>query len=452
MMRKFLLKKLILLSLTLLGVTQISSQTQKMTLKECIIYAIENSPDAKIEDARDQIRRSELRESYLNFIPSVTGNIGAGSNFGRSIDPETNIYSNSTSFSNSYTLSGSVYLFNGFTILNNYKVSKIAQLSGAEESQKIEDELSLKVIQAYHNVLYALKMVSLVREQSDESKALLKKAEVLEELGLTSSADLLQAQAKVASDEYNVTMQENILNREALNLKYIMFYPLDSNLALDTANFPSLELIHESYDSANLFSHVNDRVPQIKISRYNVEALRLNHNTAKWRVLPSIYLNGGYSTGYMISNRSENSAPAFWDQIRNKQGQYIFMGINIPIFNSLSRHTAVSRSRYQLRIAELEHNKTVAGISAEISKAIDELNGTIKEIDLANKRLSAQSAAQSVNIRRFEEGLITFLELQGSSNALLASKAELLNATLKYSLIRRVVDYYNGISYLSQQY
>ncbi len=451
-MRKNVLKKLLMLSFALAATSQIWSQSKIISLRECIIYAIENSPGSAIEQEREHIRRAQLRESQLSFIPSVTGTIGAGSNYGRSIDPETNLYSNSTSFSNSYTLSGSLYLFNGFTTLNNYKISKIALLSGADESQRVEDELSLKVIQAYHNVLYASEMVLLVKEQSVESKALLKKAKTLEELGLTSNADLLQAEAKVASDEYNVTMQENILQREIMNLKYIMFYPLDNDLAPDTTNLPALDMIKSKYNTDSLLENSLESVPQIRISAYNVESSRLSYKTARWRALPSVYLNGGYSTGYMVSNRSESSTASFWDQISNKQGQYISIGINIPVFNSLSRHTAITRSRSQLKIAEHEHEQRVAEITAEIKKVVLDLNGTVKEVELAEKRLSAQSAAHSANTRRFEEGLITILELQGSSNALLASKAELLNATLRYSLTRRVADYYSGISYLNQQY
>lgn len=426
------------------------AKAQTKSLRECIEYAIENAHDTKIQEAKNSSKEAEYRKALLSFAPSVGGSVGLGSNFGRSIDPETNIYSNSTSFSNSYSLYGSLTIFDGFSLINSYKIGQINRLSGVEESTLIEDDISLRTIQAYLNVVYANAMVSLAESQTEESEALLERTKVMEEIGIRSSSDLLQAEAKLASDKYNQTLQKNRLAREILTLKTIMNYPAQLNLEIDysTSHATLYEYSSQAEDSIVVSALAN--MPQIKIASLNLESARLRYSTAKWSTLPSIRVNGGYSTGYMKSNQSESVTPAFWDQIKNKQGQYLTLGISIPIFNSYNKRTEIIHSRNQYSIAEQEQKKSVAEIVSEVRKAVGEVNGAVMEVNLAQKRLHYQEIAHKANIRKYEEGLIGILELQTSSNLLLASKAELLNTSLKYRLSKSIVERFNGVEYRFQ--
>ncbi|MDL2228613.1 TolC family protein, partial [Odoribacter sp. OttesenSCG-928-L07] len=113
----------ILLILSLLIITKASFSQEIFSLKDCMNYAIENSPKYKIQEAKNKNTDLDFRESYLNFIPSISASVSATTNFGRSIDPETNTYTNTTSFNNSYGIYGSYTIFNGFSTVNNYKIA-----------------------------------------------------------------------------------------------------------------------------------------------------------------------------------------------------------------------------------------------------------------------------------------------------------------------------------------
>jgi outer membrane protein len=52
--------------------------------------------------------------------------------------------------------------------------------------------------------------------------------------------------------------------------------------------------------------------------------------------------------------------------------------------------------------------------------------------------------AHKANQRKYEEGLLSVLELQTSSNQALAAKAERLNSALTYLIKKRIVGYYQG--------
>lgn len=60
------------------------------------------------------------------------------------------------------------------------------------------------------------------------------------------------------------------------------------------------------------------------------------------------------------------------------------------------------------------------------------------------KKVEADSLAYEVTLRKFEEGLMTSLDLQNSASQLQESRMLLLQSRLTYLLKCRLVDYYQG--------
>ncbi|MPM90147.1 hypothetical protein SDC9_137264 [bioreactor metagenome] len=56
--------------------------------------------------------------------------------------------------------------------------------------------------------------------------------------------------------------------------------------------------------------------------------------------------------------------------------------------------------------------------------------------------------AHEANQRKYEEGLISPLELHTSANRVVQAKTEELNAELQYRLKERLVRYYKGESFM----
>ena len=80
------------------------TSAQVMTMDECMAYAVEHSVSVgKQENALDNARMN-YKQSVASLFPSVSAGISATTNFGRSVDPETNSYTTVSTFSNSYSL------------------------------------------------------------------------------------------------------------------------------------------------------------------------------------------------------------------------------------------------------------------------------------------------------------------------------------------------------------
>ena len=182
-------------------------QPEVWTLHDCMQYAVAHSPEMRLQQATNDDRRIDRREAAFGFLPTISAGTSGSFNFGRGIDPETNVYTNTTTFSNSYSLSTDLDLFNGFSAVNSFRIAKTAVLLGVEEEQIKKDEICLSVIQAYYNVLYYRGMVDLAREQLEESRKTLEQAKTQAELGLKSYADVLQIESDVAAKDFNLPLR-----------------------------------------------------------------------------------------------------------------------------------------------------------------------------------------------------------------------------------------------------
>ena len=427
------------------------SGARTWTLHDCMQYAVTHSPEMRLQQAANDDRRIDRREAALSFIPQISASTSGTANFGRMIDPETNMYTNTTTFSNSYGLSASMDIFNGFAAVNNLRIAKTAVLLGVEEEQIKKDEICLQVIQAYYNVLYYRGMVELAKEQLAESRETLEQARMQSELGLKSYADVLQIESDVAAKDFNLTQQENTLEQGILTLKTAMYYPFDQELPLTDIE-PSVlfSSFASDSDADSIVTAARGFLPALKAEEFKVRSAEYDLKTARWSLVPYINAQGGYSTGY-VYDRSYSVNDPFWSQMNEKQGQYVGIGISIPIFNRLYKYNQIARKRNALATAEANKDIKDQQVEGEIRRAVQDMRGAAKEFISADKKAGALDISHQANTRKYEEGLMTVIELQTSSNNLLQAKAERLNCGLQYLLKERVVMYYKGITYLDQQ-
>ena len=156
----------------------------RMTLDECMAYAVEHSPVVRQQDYTNRNYRQDYIESVAALVPSVSGSVSTTTSFGRSVDPETNTYTDVSNLSNNYGVSGQMPVFAGFTGINTIRAAKVMRLMGVEELQRVKDEVALNTMQAYFDVVYYTESVRLAREQLETSTGNLAKSRKLLELGL----------------------------------------------------------------------------------------------------------------------------------------------------------------------------------------------------------------------------------------------------------------------------
>ena len=103
----------------------VMAQDKIWSLDECTRYAVENSPKVKQQLYINNTYKAEHQSAIASFLPSINTQVDAQYRFGRSVDPETNTYVNTSTFNNGYGAYASLPLFKGGQLINQWRLANV---------------------------------------------------------------------------------------------------------------------------------------------------------------------------------------------------------------------------------------------------------------------------------------------------------------------------------------
>ncbi len=432
-----------------LPVTSGAQESSKpMTLKECMEYAISNSTKMRIQQASSSDARIARRDAILQaFTPSLSTGTNAYYNFGRSIDPQTNTYFTQTSFHNGYSLSAGIDLFDGFSAVNNLKISKTGLAISESQERQVEADICLAVMEAYYNVVYYKRLVGIYEEQIGTAEMALRKAEKQEELGQKGHADVVQMRSELADRQYDLTNMRNSYKDQLMTLGDLMFWPPEEELVIDT-DVRSFAPAQDDTIEESIVSYALENNPQVLIAEGTMLNAKRALNTTKWQLIPSLSVYGGWGTTYYTYAGSQTAS--FRDQLKNNGGQYVQMSMSIPILDRMQKQSRIAKQRNALAKATAEYDQKRRDVESEVRRAVQDRDGSEAAYEQARYKSEIQEEAYNLNLKKMEQGLISPLELQTATNNYLKSKADEMNSQFKYLIKDAVVKYYSGIEYVNQ--
>ena len=424
------------------------SEESALSLHDCMAYAISHSTKVRIQQAAIGDAQIDRRDAALAlFTPQINAQTVAYYNFGRNIDPETNVYIQTTSFHNSYGVSAGYDLFDGFKAVNNWKISKTGLLIAESQEKQVEADICLAVMEAYYNVVYYKRLTDVYEEQVATAEQALKKAQRQEELGQKGHADVIQMESDLADRQYDLTNTFNKYVSEKMKLADLMFWPVEEELTIVT-DYSSVipSEVEESPESVVDFAL--DHNPGVNMASWKELNAKRELSTAKWQLMPSIGLYGGWNTNYFTyPNQATDS---FGTQFRNNMGEYVQLSLSIPIWDRLAKASRISKKRHALEKATAELDQKRRDVESEVRRAIQDRDGSATAYRQAVHKADVQNEAYTLNLKKLEQGLISPLEFQTASNNFLKAQADEMNSLFKYLIKQAVVRYYNGVEYVNQ--
>ena len=417
----------------------LTSVAQQWTMQQCMQYAVEHNHEVKQSELELDNYKATKTGAIGNFLPSVDAGIGAQYNFGRAIDPETNLYTDVSTFYNGYSLEASLPVFDGFSRLHALKAAKASELMGHHALRQRQDQTALDVLRAYADVAYYEGLVTMADEKVKETEHLLRQTQVLEEVGRKSAADVAQVESQKAEADYELLRQQNLYASALLELKKTMAFPLNDSLSIDY--IPNVD--HRLATSIVEEPFNRELNPELQAAQYQMQASKHEWRQARASLLPTLSLNAGLNTTYNKTLHSENAA-SFSNQLKNNMGEFVGATLSIPLFNRLQSITNIRKAKNKYKIAQ----ETYAQKQLELEKLSHEawqdwLAYQMQTIQM-EKKVEADSLSYQLTRRQFEEGLSTAIDLHTTSTLLLKSKATLLQCQLMAMVKEQLVRYYKG--------
>lgn len=424
----------------------ISVHSQKTwSLDECISYAIKNNLELNDLKYNEDSETENYKQSYRNLFPTVQGTMDYAVNYGRSLDPITNNYINTSFYSNTNILSSSVDIFKGFQKINMIKASKLLRDAVKEETQHEKYMLAFRIMSAYYDILFYEEFYIISKEQLRISEANYDFIKRKLELGMLAGADLYDAESVMASDKLALAQSESQLKEAKLRLIQEM------NLE-ETKDIKLKEFIimyeEEPYEVAqdSIYQKALAFMPIIKSGELLRDAAKKEIAIARGDMYPSLSFTAAYGSGYFetLVNEANKTLP-FWTQIDDNASGRIGFNLTIPIFNGWS-----ARSKVRQKKIEFERSDNKLNIQKqELYKLIQELVQNQKtlenELEFSSKKVKSQEISFDIAQKKYRKGMISALELYRAKNFFANAQSENLQIKIRLKVNRKTLDFYNGL-------
>jgi outer membrane protein len=429
--------RIIILVLWVAGISVHGQDVSPWTLQKCIDYALNQNI---------QVRQSYLtNESYDEYIKQANAerlpSLGAVAreNFGWNKNQTAENGQLQGSNGTSYSLNSSVILFNSMKINKAIKQAMLNYESSKYNSEAIKESVSLTIMNAYLQILYAEELVTNSRRQIESTSEQLALAQERLALSVISQSDYLQVKSELANEK--LTLANAISQRDIarVNLMQLMEMPVKPGFQIVSPNLDSLVDKHLVPDAQEIFNTAVGIKPQIKSASLNKESTAMGIKLARADYLPYLTFNAAIGTGY-----SSLLDLGYTNQLNNKINPTLAFSLNIPIYQNRSVKTRVAIAEINVKNAELNEINTRNQLRKSIEQASVDVMSAQSQFEASLDQYDASSESYALATEKFNQGMINSVDFLIQKTNQIVAESKLLQS--KYNLIfsYKILDFYIG--------
>ncbi len=433
------------------------------TLRECIEHALENNIEIKKSEINAKSNKVTETQRKLDLIPDLNANTSYSFGWGRAIDSKTNSYVNNNTQQASFGVSSSLTIFSGFQKFNTIKQAHFDYLASKYESDRIRDDVSLRIAASYLNVLYSMELVEKSEAQLEVTKIQIHNTEKMVKAGTLPKGNLLEIQSQKAQEEVNLINAQNQLTLAYLDLKQLLELEAGKDFEIEKPQV-DVSMVGKILPSQDVYNTAVNRLPQIKSAEYTLMSAKKGVSIAKGGWSPRISLNGGWGTSYSDQDaiyqideitgdyvRDEEGKPikigtvAFKDQFEKNKSEYLQAAMNIPIFNGWSTNSNISRSKLAAINAEHNLQLTKNTVRKNIEQAYSDAIAAYKTYNANLKSVASFQESFKYMEKKFNVGMENSLNYNTAKAQLTRAESDLISAKYDYIFKTKILDFYMGI-------
>ena len=453
-------------------------QGKKWTLQECVDYAIDNNITVKQSDYDISLAEIDKKDAIGNYLPEINLNGSHAWNRGLTTDASTGVLINQTTQTTGGGISSGIVIYGGMRNLNELRRSELNILANRYQLDKIKDDISLYVINAYLDVLFGKEAVNVAIPQLEISREQLRRTNQLVEAGTVPKGDLLDIQATLANDEQNLIITQNNVRLALLSLAQLLQLEDYNNFEIAETEISTLPLVNlADYSVDQIYDVALQNRYEIKVAETNIEMAEKDIKIARASKQPT--LSGFYNWNTRASNRDQivgfdpdpdnpfdvigivegtgqnvlapNNIPVvggpndFFDQFGDNKGSSFGLSLNIPVLNGFRASNRVKRAeiiyeqqKYQLDQEELDLQKIIHTVYADAV-------GALKLYEASKISVDAQNESFRYAQEKFDVGVLNSFDFSQIKNRVVKAESDFLRAKYDFIFKVKLLEFYYGI-------
>jgi len=406
------------------------------TIQQCIDYAKENNIQVNTLRLTTASDRQDLLLSIAAKDPNLSGTFSP-SLTNSNINSLTGGVQAQSSVLNSYSVGSSVVLYNGGYLRNDIKEKNLVVQASEFDVQATENSITLQITQAYLSILLAKENIIYLQDVTSTSQAQLDQGQTRYKAGSIAKVSLVQLEAQLATDEYNLVAAQNAERQNALTLKQLLQLPSGYNINIvqpDTVIALSAVSALDDAQKAAL-----QQRPEVKSSQIATQVAQLDLLKSMAGSKPTLTASGSLATGY-----SDVQTGNYIKQIDNNFYQRIGLTLSIPIFNNRIVKTNIEKSKIEIQQAALNLTNTTTILSQQVEQAYINVLSAQSQYEASVVQLDANKENYRIASEQLRLGAITTVDYLVQKNLYVLALQQYIQAKYNAVLTVKIYDFYKG--------
>jgi outer membrane protein len=328
--------------------------------------------------------------------------------------------------SSNFNLQVGQLIFNGSYIVG-IQTARLAKKLSEKNLKKTEQDVISQVVESYLLVLISEESLKILRTNVENLRGIYSKTEPLVRVGMMEKVELDQLSVQVNSLENAVRSAERQYEMARNLLRVQLGATAETELEL-TQNLSGLIQISLATDTG--FEPKQNVDFQLMEMQEELTGKQIDMQKAGY--LPSI--TGFYNYTYKLLKPAFDMSPP----------HMIGLQMNVPVFSSGERRARVRQAEVELEIAR--NNKALLSEQLDIQYKQMQFNLKSALENYENQRINVEVSREVyVNLRRkFEQGMISGLELSTADSNYLQAESEYLTSMLEVLRTQNALDTLTG--------
>ncbi|MGE5406862.1 MAG: TolC family protein [Methanosarcina sp.] len=427
---------LFMLTWTCQGRAFMAMQDTAWTLEKCISYALEQNIQVRKSVLSNETSVLYADQAKALRFPSLSATVNQNFNWNRVSSSERRLQgSNGTS----YSVNSGVTLFNYSRINNLIKQADLEIQSGIYSLESTRESISLGILNAFLQVLYANEQVINSRKQIESTEKQVYLAHERLVLKGISQAEFAQVNSELASEKLNLANSESQLAIAKVNLMQLMELPVTSDFSIQKPDPDNNINQNRAPDAKAVYETALSIKPQIKNAYVEKEIAVIDEDIAKAGYYPVLSASAGIGSSY-----SSIVADQYLNQVNDGIRPSLGFSLAIPIYQKKQAKTSVAVSKINSLNAGLSEIEVRNKLRKDVEQACQDVISAQIEYEASLEKYNAVSESSLLSDEKFSQGLINSVDYQVQKTNLIVAESQLLQS--KYNLIfsYKVMDFYMG--------
>jgi outer membrane protein len=441
------MKRTIALLASFIALAAHAQDSTKWDLRKLVDYAMKNNISVKQAEVQARIAAIQAKQLELYKIPTATFSTNLGPQFGRSIDPTTNTYTNTELFAQNYGIQGGVQVYNWGRIKNSTAASQFNARAALASVEKAANDVALNVAVYYLNILVSYENVKISKAQIQQTLARIIDTKKRVEAGSLPELNLVELQSQLAVDSTSLITNETSFKQNILFMKGLLNIDAAKPFEVETPSIDKipvenlLDLMPES-----VYQLALNNQPQQKVNDLKIKAAEKNILASKAEMYPTVSAN--YSLGSTYNNKAVNfftgNKIQYFDQLNQNFRQVLGVGLQVPILNSGIGKSNYLQAKENLKAAQLQQEQANQTLKNDIYTAYTNATASMQKYYASLKQVESAKRAYEISVKRYEIGMLSTLDLIINTNNLEKALVQNLSNQFDYVFRMKLLEFYKG--------